>query len=224
LLPGEKAPLAGSRNPLSDGVMAARELGLAYAAGLAEGFDILGSAALIIDQRRRVILANRTARTTLTTALRIVRDQLISGDREASKKIAQLVDQVMSSEGSALRPPAAIPRPPQRPLMVYALRLAGDAQDMFSPARALIIILDLEIRAAPAEAHMQRVFGLTSAESRLVVQLARGEALETAADLLQVSKETARTQLKAVFAKTETSRQSELVALIGRLLSERSGS
>jgi DNA-binding CsgD family transcriptional regulator len=107
--------------------------------------------------------------------------------------------------------------------MVYALRLVN-AQDMLSPGCALIIILDLETRAAPAETHMQRVFGLTSAESRLAVQLARGEALETAADLLQVSKETVRTQLKAVFAKTETSRQSELVALIGRLLSERSGS
>jgi hypothetical protein len=46
-----------------------------------------------------------------------------------------------------------------------------------------------------------------------------GESVELAAERLDVSVSTARTQLKAVFAKTNTHRQAELVALIGRLRS-----
>jgi DNA-binding CsgD family transcriptional regulator len=64
---------------------------------------------------------------------------------------------------------------------------------------------------------------LTPAESRLVARLGHGEALETAADFLNIAKETARAQLKAAFAKTGTGRQPELVALITRLLSDSGG-
>jgi hypothetical protein len=44
-----------------------------------------------------------------------------------------------------------------------------------------------------------------------------GTSLEQAAQELNISTETARSQLKAVFAKTDTHRQSELVALLGSL-------
>jgi DNA-binding CsgD family transcriptional regulator len=40
---------------------------------------------------------------------------------------------------------------------------------------------------------------LTNAEARLAARLAHGIALEAIADELQIAKETARTELKAVF-------------------------
>ncbi|MEX2697355.1 helix-turn-helix transcriptional regulator [Rhizobium mongolense] len=59
-----------------------------------------------------------------------------------------------------------------------------------------------------------RAFGLTNAESRLASLVASGQSLEDVAALLSISKETARNQLKAVFAKTKTHRQAELVAML----------
>lgn len=47
--------------------------------------------------------------------------------------------------------------------------------------------------------------------------IAEGTSLESAAEKLNISRETARTELKFVFAKTDTHRQSELVALLSRL-------
>lgn len=56
--------------------------------------------------------------------------------------------------------------------------------------------------------------GLTRAEARLASTLANGISLEETAEKLLVSIQTARSQLKSVFAKTGVTRQAELVALI----------
>jgi len=55
------------------------------------------------------------------------------------------------------------------------------------------------------------------AERRLVAELLAGFSLQQSAHNLGVAYETARSQLKSVFAKTETHRQGELVALFSRL-------
>ena len=73
--------------------------------------------------------------------------------------------------------------------------------------------------AGPGSVHLpwRRValcYGLTPAEAKLAVQLANGGSLEEAAEYLGISIHTARTHLKAIFAKTGTRRQSELVAML----------
>lgn len=59
-------------------------------------------------------------------------------------------------------------------------------------------------------------YGLSPAEAKLAVMIAEGCSLEEAADRLSVSINTVRSQLKSVFAKTGTRRQSELVAMLLR--------
>ncbi len=64
-----------------------------------------------------------------------------------------------------------------------------------------------------ASSHSVDIFGpllhLTSAETRLVRALLHGGTLSAAARLLQISRETAKTQLAGVFAKTRTKRQND---------------
>ena len=57
-------------------------------------------------------------------------------------------------------------------------------------------------------------FGLTLAEARLVLHLATGETLRSAALKLGTTYETARTSLKNIFQKTGTHRQPELIMVI----------
>lgn len=59
-----------------------------------------------------------------------------------------------------------------------------------------------------------RLYTLTPAEGRLTLGLANGHKLDDLADEWGVSMHTVRSQLRQVFRKTETSRQSELVKLI----------
>jgi DNA-binding CsgD family transcriptional regulator len=61
-------------------------------------------------------------------------------------------------------------------------------------------------------------FGLTPAETRIALGIARGETLAAIAAAHGISVETARTHLKSVFTKTSTHRQAELAALLGQLM------
>jgi DNA-binding CsgD family transcriptional regulator len=71
--------------------------------------------------------------------------------------------------------------------------------------------------ARPAPAPLMSLFGLTPAEARLASTLAGGLDPARAAQEIGVSRVTARNQLRTIFAKTGTHRQSELVALLSRI-------
>src|SRR6185437_15449632 len=61
------------------------------------------------------------------------------------------------------------------------------------------------------------LFAFSHGEARLARRLAAGDMLATAAHVCGISYETARKRLKGAFDKTDTRRQSELVALLIRL-------
>jgi len=97
------------------------------------------------------------------------------------------------------------------------IRLDGSASLLFHPASAMVVLLDVGRVSLPSEPQLMSAFGLSCGEARLAICLAAGERLECAASQCGISYETARKRIKAVFEKTETRRQSELVALIIRV-------
>lgn len=65
-----------------------------------------------------------------------------------------------------------------------------------------------------SEALLKSIFGLTVAEARLVRVLVKGRSVGQIAAERNISVNTARSQLKSIFRKTNTSRQTELVYTI----------
>jgi DNA-binding CsgD family transcriptional regulator len=70
------------------------------------------------------------------------------------------------------------------------------------------------LAGSPEVVRLRVEFGLTKAEARLAWRLAGGASLAGAAEAFDVKLTTIRSQLQQVFAKTGTSRQAELVALL----------
>ena len=64
---------------------------------------------------------------------------------------------------------------------------------------------------------MQSLFDLTARELQVVRLLADGHSIESLAEWMSISGHTARTHLRTIFAKTSTSRQSELLKLCAGL-------
>jgi DNA-binding CsgD family transcriptional regulator len=82
---------------------------------------------------------------------------------------------------------------------------------------AIIFVTDPAARPRPSNELLTRIYGLTSAEARVAISVAEGNGLTGAAEALGVSTNTVKTLLHRAFAKTDTRRQSELVALVTRL-------
>jgi len=95
--------------------------------------------------------------------------------------------------------------------------LLAQVDDFAADQTITILLLDLDVYSAPNPATLRRLFGLTFAECRLAFHLAQGRTPKEVATLLGVSRATVGSQLGAVFSKTHTKRQAELVALLGRI-------
>lgn len=216
----EKQQLAALSNSMSSAAAMSNALGFATAKAALDAFELSGSPALIVDKQGEVIRANPRAERLLQGDVRIVARRLTAIDVNATAALDSALSRlVRNPESPALLPPIALPREGRLPLMAYPLRLPDLGANPFAAGRAFIVLVDPEERRRPPESALRDVFGLTVAEARLAARLACGEALETIADDLNITKETARFHLKRIFAKTGVRRQAELVALFARFLS-----
>lgn len=83
-----------------------------------------------------------------------------------------------------------------------------------SDDRSIVLLLDRDTRPHPNVGRLQEMFGLTGAETQVLDSIACGHTLLEIARNRHLSRTTIRSHLASLFAKTETRRQSELVALI----------
>jgi DNA-binding CsgD family transcriptional regulator len=81
-------------------------------------------------------------------------------------------------------------------------------------AAACVFITDPDRSPLPAAAHLQHTFGLSAAETRVATALLDGESIERLSDRLCISRNTARTHLRRLFAKTDTTRQADLIRIL----------
>lgn len=108
-----------------------------------------------------------------------------------------------------------LPRPDALPLSLLVCPAPGHrlGADLLQAA-AIIFVNNPDDRITPVEAALGAQFRLTPAEARLTAALLDGEHLDDYAVRTGLSPHTVKTQLKAVFAKTGCSRQSDLVRAV----------
>jgi len=113
--------------------------------------------------------------------------------------------------------------------MLHVLPLRqGELRAGLMPSAAAAIFVAMAARPQPpSEAALAALFDLTPAEARLFATLASTGSLSETATGLGIGLGTARTHLLRLFAKTETTRQAELLRLADSLAlpgKEQSGS
>jgi DNA-binding CsgD family transcriptional regulator len=79
---------------------------------------------------------------------------------------------------------------------------------------AVLFIGDPERPVEVDPRNLIRLYGLSRAEARVAVLLAKGLRLEQSAQQLGLTYETVRKHLKQIFSKTGTDRQAELIRTI----------
>ncbi len=176
--------------------------------------DAMRLPAIALDREGFVAEVNAAAEAIFDSDIRIRDRRLFVRDQESRAVLKDATDQlkVLELDPSAFEP-VIVPRMDKLPVIVRIWPFESSAQEV----RALLTLNALGPRPSPPAAILAKAFRLTPSEAKLACVIARGASPEIAARELGISRETARNQLKAVFAKTDTHRQAELVALLSQV-------
>jgi DNA-binding CsgD family transcriptional regulator len=110
-----------------------------------------------------------------------------------------------------------VTRPSGRPpLLISVLAMAHPLLGAFGTPEpvAAVVTKDPERAAQFSARELNALYSMTGAEARLALLIHHGLTLQDAAQTLHITKNTARTHMKAVYAKTGVHRQADLVRLL----------
>jgi DNA-binding CsgD family transcriptional regulator len=211
--------LARLAAPLTQAATLSAAVGRARLDGLSDGLALIDQAALILDRYGRVQRCNAAAERLLGKGICLTRCGLASSDPAANARIAELTHRIGASQPSlATRYEPIVVRRDGRPvLFLRPLALPPELYEVFTGARAIVLMQDLSRRASAPKELLRTLYRLTQAEAAIVLQIAAGVSLTEAAGRLGVLRTTARNQLAAATAKMDVHRQAEVVAAVAAL-------
>jgi DNA-binding CsgD family transcriptional regulator len=196
------------------------DAGLDHQAAL-DGLERTHSATIVVDGNGAILFATRRAEAILRRAegLHAFNGRLCGTDRKTATRLAALVREAASAIAGT--PDAtrcggiAIERGEDRlPLTILVAPFRPKRAGFGAPLPAALVFIRDPETTGMAVGVLKDLFGLTPAQAAVAAKLTEGESLEHIAAKLRISLHTARDHLKIVFAKTGTSRQSQLVALL----------
>ncbi len=197
---------------LSGRLSAERQVG----ESLAELAERTATAVLLVDGSGRVMHANPAAEALLRRqdGLWSRPEGLRGSTPEVSRRLAELISQAVDPQAGP-DPGGALPLPRAagaRPLAALIAPAKAECERL-----ALVSVIDPDASVRAPEERLRALFGLTAAEALVVAELAAGHEPKTIAERLGLSANTVAVHIARAKAKTETSRQAELVTLVLRI-------
>jgi DNA-binding CsgD family transcriptional regulator len=201
------------RPHLARAALLSHRLGLRTASGATEALQLVGLPGAALTASGRVLVANplfeQLAPRVGTGALDHV--QLASKPAQEALKLA--LGAAVGDHGATRSIP--IPAAEGEPaLIAHLVPIRRAAHDIFAKAEFLLVLTAVVAPDAPLTEMLHGLFDLTPAEARVARGLAAGLSVEEISLRGAISRETVRTQLKGVMAKTATTRQADLVRLL----------
>ncbi|MBH1962919.1 MAG: helix-turn-helix transcriptional regulator [Comamonadaceae bacterium] len=197
----------------------------AQRAGLANVvLDRLCIPLIVLDEQRQVLVANAEAEALMRRQplLQMRHGHLLAQGLRAGQ-LDQLVHSACGRHGPAMAGGALVMDSRGQPALqwlVLPLPAKLSCFNQWARPLALVVLHDLCNSSPPygAQQHLlQQIYGLTPAEARIALAVCQGDTPAQAARRTGVGIGTVRTQLRAIFAKTETSGQAELIRLLAAL-------
>lgn len=200
------------RPHLGRAAVIASRLNLERARVVVEALGSAGLPAAVLGKSGRVLAANDRLEEMTDQVTILARDRIAIADRGANGLLGKAIEQIAVTPATR-----SIPIPASAgssAAVIHVLPLPGEAADIFFRAHALLVVTKLDRPAAPTAELLGGLFDLTAAEARVARAIAEGKSTEQIARDLDLTRETVRWYLKAIFAKTGVSRQTDLIALL----------
>jgi len=202
------------RPHLARSALLAHRLGLRSVKGATEALQLVGLPGAALSGTGRVVIANRMFEQLAPRVAAGAFDHVQLLSKPANEALRQAIATASSDPAFGSR---SIPIPADRgepALIAHLLPIRRTAHDVFASADLLLVLTAVVAPGAPLTEMLHGLFDLTPAEARVARSLAAGLSIEEISTQSAISRETVRTQLKGVMAKTATSRQAELVRLL----------
>lgn len=205
-------PVTAVKQPRSNAGEGARDLDIGIesvcVSALGALIEALPFGIVLLGEGRKVLARNAEARRLLASPY----------GGSGSPQIAALIEPLVAGLSRDLKP--------RKSLRFYR---GDEGQSVFMYAMPFqpvpgigpwtaLLISETARDLAPLAPILEEHFALTPSEARLALQLARGEGVQSAAEVLGLSVHTARSYLKTIFSKLGVSRQADVVRLITSLI------
>jgi len=191
----------------------------ARCAGFENAIDMLRFGVILIGVNNKILHVNKYAQRCLggESGLRLRKGNLVTSKECEQERLTALITESVRTarrEACGAGGTMLISRISGRSLSITVapLRTVGWPEE---PA-AVVFISDPDEQTELPRDLLRRHYGLSPSESRLALELIPGHSLKEAAAKLHISLNTAKTQLKSVFEKTQVKRQGELINLLLR--------
>jgi DNA-binding CsgD family transcriptional regulator len=176
---------------------------------------------ITLDERGKVINQNRAAEEFLAhkDGLYVINEQLHLDNTADKQKLNDYIAEVIDAQRQQEVPPVnamTVERPSGAVHLELLIKpLAVDQTVESAKTPHLMIFISDPAKKYEIDIKMLRsLYNLTRAEAMLAKHLAAGETLDQSANSLGIARNTARAQLRSIFAKTGATQQSMLVSLI----------
>jgi DNA-binding CsgD family transcriptional regulator len=202
------------RPHLARAALLAHRLGLRAATGATEALQLLGLPGAALTATGRVVIANSLFEQLAPRVAAGARDHVTVASRPAHEALHAALGAASADLQFAAR---SIPIPAgegEPALIAHLLPIRRAAHDIFASAQVLLVLTAVVAPEAPLTEMLHGLFDLTPAEARVARALAAGLSIDEISLKSATSRETVRTQLKGVMAKTATTRQADLVRLL----------
>lgn len=198
-------------------LMSAR-LRLERAQGMAESLSTMGLPSAVLLGDGKVVAASPLFETVGGQIVSRAFGRIGLADAGANALLSEAIANLNSSEGQFGARSIAVPSDGKNAAMVvHLIPVRRSAHDVFGPAMGILVATPLGSSQTFPDDLLNGLFDLSPAEIRATNGLLEGKTIDDLAASLGLSRETIRTQVKAVLAKTGTARQSDLVSLLANV-------
>ncbi|WFU32377.1 helix-turn-helix transcriptional regulator [Bradyrhizobium brasilense] len=192
---------------------------------LGDALARIGIGVFVLDACKRIVFSNPAAVSCLGDGLATANRRLSANQPGEQRNLEAAIEQTLSDHPNRNSPKPILVRRDavDRPLVLYVLPVpACGLQDVaahfLAPARVIVLVIDSLANASADPAIVRDLLGLTLGEARVAALVGSGCSPLEAAQRLGIAEGTARVVLKRVFSKVGVSRQSELAALLARMV------
>jgi len=174
----------------------------------------IGLPALVFDERGRVIATNELMETLDNHVIWRSLGRVTIKDSRADALFQQAIASIDSRIASSVQSFAVRSTDAITAIVAHVVPIRGIARDIFVRCAGVLVLTPVNLPLAPSIELVQSLFDLSPAEARVARALTIGQSVEEIASAGAVSRNTVRTQVRAVLEKTGCHRQSDVIALL----------